>query len=33
MSRGFVNVNVHMRTNAQHIVAIRDIVGEPMTAH
>jgi pyruvate/2-oxoglutarate dehydrogenase complex dihydrolipoamide dehydrogenase (E3) component len=33
MSRGFVNVDIQMRTNAQHIVAIRDIVRESMTAH
>ena len=31
--RGFINVNVQMRTNVPHIFAIGDIVGQPMLAH
>ncbi|HQD46642.1 dihydrolipoyl dehydrogenase [Ottowia sp.] len=31
--RGFINVDVQMRTNAPHIFAIGDIVGQPMLAH
>ncbi|MFM2324055.1 MAG: Dihydrolipoyl dehydrogenase [Pseudomonadota bacterium] len=31
--RGFVNVDVQMRTNVPHIFAIGDIVGQPMLAH
>ncbi len=31
--RGFVPVNIQMRTNVQHIFAIGDIVGQPMLAH
>ncbi|MEQ1525166.1 MAG: dihydrolipoyl dehydrogenase [Gallionella sp.] len=31
--RGFIPVNQQMRTNAPHIFAIGDIVGEPMLAH
>jgi dihydrolipoamide dehydrogenase len=31
--RGFIGVDVQMRTNVQHIFAIGDIVGQPMLAH
>ena len=31
--RGFVNVDIQMRTNVAHIFAIGDIVGQPMLAH
>ncbi|GAB2731145.1 dihydrolipoyl dehydrogenase [Melaminivora jejuensis] len=31
--RGFIEVDVQMRTNAAHIFAIGDIVGQPMLAH
>ncbi len=31
--RGFVPVNIQMRTNVPHIFAIGDIVGQPMLAH
>ena len=31
--RGFINVNIQMRTNVGHIFAIGDIVGQPMLAH
>jgi dihydrolipoamide dehydrogenase len=31
--RGFIPVNVQMRTNVAHIFAIGDIVGQPMLAH
>ena len=31
--RGFINVDVQMRTNVPHIFAIGDIVGQPMMAH
>jgi dihydrolipoamide dehydrogenase len=31
--RGFIPVNPQMRTNAPHIFAIGDIVGDPMLAH
>ncbi|MCZ2440923.1 MAG: dihydrolipoyl dehydrogenase [Burkholderiales bacterium] len=31
--RGFVEVDVQMRTNVPHIFAIGDIVGQPMLAH
>jgi dihydrolipoamide dehydrogenase len=31
--RGFIPVNIQMRTNVPHIYAIGDIVGEPMLAH
>jgi dihydrolipoamide dehydrogenase len=31
--RGFIPVDVQMRTNAPHIFAIGDIVGQPMLAH
>jgi dihydrolipoamide dehydrogenase len=31
--RGFVPVDIHMRTNVPHIFAIGDIVGQPMLAH
>ncbi len=31
--RGFIDVDVQMRTNAPHIFAIGDIVGQPMLAH
>ena len=31
--RGFINVDIQMRTNVQHIFAIGDIVGQPMLAH
>jgi len=31
--RGFIEVNVQMRTNVPHIFAIGDIVGQPMLAH
>ncbi len=31
--RGFINVNVQMRTNVSHIFAIGDLVGQPMLAH
>ena len=31
--RGFINVDIPMRTNVPHIFAIGDIVGQPMLAH
>jgi dihydrolipoamide dehydrogenase len=31
--RGFIPVNIQMRTNVSHIYAIGDIVGDPMLAH
>ncbi|GAB1386576.1 dihydrolipoyl dehydrogenase [Melaminivora sp.] len=31
--RGFIEVDIQMRTNAPHIFAIGDIVGQPMLAH
>jgi dihydrolipoamide dehydrogenase len=31
--RGFINVNIQMRTNVGHIFAIGDVVGQPMLAH
>jgi dihydrolipoamide dehydrogenase len=31
--RGFIAVDIHMRTNVPHIFAIGDIVGQPMLAH
>jgi dihydrolipoamide dehydrogenase len=31
--RGFIPVDLQMRTNVQHIFAIGDIVGQPMLAH
>ena len=31
--RGFIHVDVQMRTNVPHIYAIGDIVGQPMLAH
>ncbi|MBS7349875.1 MAG: dihydrolipoyl dehydrogenase [Comamonas sp.] len=31
--RGFIDVNVQMRTNVPHIFAIGDIIGQPMLAH
>ncbi|MFM2450333.1 MAG: dihydrolipoyl dehydrogenase [Pseudomonadota bacterium] len=31
--RGFIPVNIQMRTNVNHIFAIGDIVGQPMLAH
>ena len=31
--RGFIDVDAQMRTNAPHIFAIGDIVGQPMLAH
>ena len=31
--RGFIEVDAQMRTNAPHIFAIGDIVGQPMLAH
>ncbi len=31
--RGFIPVNIQMRTNVAHIFAIGDIVGQPMLAH
>jgi dihydrolipoamide dehydrogenase len=31
--RGFINVDIQMRTNVAHIFAIGDIVGQPMLAH
>ena len=31
--RGFIPVNIQMRTNVPHIFAIGDIVGQPMLAH
>ena len=31
--RGFINVDIQMRTNVPHIFAIGDIVGPPMLAH
>ncbi len=31
--RGFINVDVQMRSNVPHIFAIGDIVGQPMLAH
>jgi len=31
--RGFIPVDIQMRTNAPHIFAIGDIVGQPMLAH
>ena len=30
--RGFINVDIQMRTNVPHIFAIGDIVGQPMRA-
>lgn len=31
--RGFIGVDIQMRTNVRHIFAIGDIVGQPMLAH
>ena len=31
--RGYINVDIQMRTNVPHIFAIGDIVGQPMLAH
>ncbi|HBH39222.1 MAG TPA: dihydrolipoyl dehydrogenase, partial [Curvibacter sp.] len=31
--RGYINVDIQMRTNVPHIYAIGDIVGQPMLAH
>ena len=31
--RGFINVDIQMRTNVPHIFAIGKIVGQPMLAH
>ncbi|MBM3361853.1 MAG: dihydrolipoyl dehydrogenase [Betaproteobacteria bacterium] len=31
--RGFINVDIQMRTNVPHIFAIGDVVGQPMLAH
>ena len=31
--RGFINVDIQMRTNVPHIFATGDIVGQPMLAH
>jgi dihydrolipoamide dehydrogenase len=31
--RGFIPVDIQMRTNVPHIFAIGDIVGQPMLAH
>ena len=31
--RGFINVDIQMRTNVSHIFAIGDIIGQPMLAH
>ncbi len=31
--RGFINVDKQMRTNVPHILAIGDVVGQPMLAH
>ena len=31
--RGFINMDIQMRTNVPHIFAIGDIVGQPMLAH
>jgi dihydrolipoamide dehydrogenase len=31
--RGFINVDIQMRSNVSHIFAIGDIVGQPMLAH
>ena len=31
--RGFIDVDIQMRTNVPHIFAIGDIVGQPMLAH
>jgi len=31
--RGFINVDIQMRTNVPHIFSIGDIVGQPMLAH
>ena len=31
--RGFIPVNIQMRTNVPHIFAIGDIIGQPMLAH
>ncbi len=31
--RGFINVDIQMRTNVAHIFAIGDLVGQPMLAH
>ena len=31
--RGFINVDIQMRTNVPHIFAIGDVVGNPMLAH
>ena len=33
MERGFIDVDIQMRTNVGHIFAIGDIVGQPMLAH
>ena len=32
-ARGFIPVDRQMRTNVPHILAIGDIVGQPMLAH
>ena len=31
--RGFINVDIQMRTNVPHVFGIGDIVGQPMLAH
>jgi dihydrolipoamide dehydrogenase len=31
--RGYINVDIQMRTNVPHIFAIGDVVGQPMLAH
>ena len=31
--RGFINVDIQMRTNVAHIFAIGDVIGQPMLAH
>ncbi|WPB58474.1 dihydrolipoyl dehydrogenase [Xylophilus sp. GOD-11R] len=31
--RGFINVDIQLRTNVSHIFAIGDLVGQPMLAH
>src|SRR5204862_4077217 len=31
--RGFIPVDIQMRTNVPHIFAIGDIIGQPMLAH
>jgi dihydrolipoamide dehydrogenase len=33
IDRGFINVDIQMRTNVPHIFAIGDIIGQPMMAH